>query len=92
MAQPGGINGMIAACVASPQGQQLIRRYLASPEGQKAIDGYLATPEGQKMIDGYLATPEGQRMACLLLGRILDRIDLPADMRTAIRKVLDDKR
>ena len=44
-----GIQGMVAAYLASPNGQQTIRSFLSSPEGKEAIDSYLATPEGQQM-------------------------------------------
>lgn len=44
-----GFQGMIAGYVASPQGQEAIRKYLLSPEGKKTIDMYLSTPEGQDM-------------------------------------------
>ena len=73
------IHGMIAA-------------YVASPKGQEAMQNFLSSPEGQKAIDAYLATPEGQRMACLLLGRALDALDLPAEVKAEIRRSLDAKK
>ena len=79
MVQLNCMHGMIAGYVASPGGQEAMRNYLASPEGQRAIDA-------------YLATPDGQRMACLILARALDGLDLPAEVKAEIRRSLDAKK
>jgi len=65
--------------------------YLASPKGQEMIRSYLSSPEGKATIDAYLATPAGQEMARLLLTRALDSLDLPSELKAAIRIALDGK-
>ncbi|MFA5331279.1 MAG: hypothetical protein WC342_02765 [Methanoregula sp.] len=72
-----GIQGMVAAYLASPQGQETIRRFLDSPQGKEAIDA-------------YLATPGGQQVARLLLLKSLDRLDIPDDVKAMIRRALDE--
>ena len=72
-----GIQGMVAAYLASPNGQQTIRSFLSSPEGKEAIDS-------------YLATPEGQQMARLLLLRALDGLDIPDEVKGTIRTALGE--
>ncbi len=74
-----GIQGMVAAYLASPNGQQTIRSFLSSPEGKEAIDS-------------YLATPEGQQMARLLLLRALDGLDIPDEVKGTIRTALGEPR
>ena len=70
-----GIQGMVAAYLASPRGQESIRSFLSSPQGQEAIDT-------------YLSTPEGQQMARLLLGRALDSLKISEDVKNQIRTAL----
>ncbi len=67
----------------------MIAGYVASPKGQETMRNFLSSPEGQKTIDAYLATPDGQRMACFILARALDSLDLPAEVKAEIRKALD---
>jgi hypothetical protein len=70
-----GIQGMVAGYLASPNGQETIRKFLASPQGKDAIDS-------------YLSTPGGQQMARLLLLQALDRLDIPDEVKVMIRKAL----
>lgn len=72
-----GIQGMVAAYLASPQGQETIRKFLESPQGKETIDA-------------YLSTPGGQQMARLLLVKALDRLDIPDDVKAVIRKAMDE--
>jgi len=78
MAHLGGIQGLIAGYIASPQGKEMIRNFLTSPEGQEAIDTYLSTPEGQEM-------------GKLLLAKALDNLDLPTHLRDEIRVALQKR-
>ena len=70
-----GIQGMVAAYLASPNGQQTIRSFLSSPQGKEAIDA-------------YLSTPEGQQMARLLLSRALDSLKISEEVKDQIRTAL----
>jgi len=78
MVNLGGMQGLIAAYAASPQGQEAIRNYLLSPDGKKTIDAYLATPGGTDM-------------ACLLLTRALEGTNLPADVKARVLAAVREK-
>ncbi|MGD1004894.1 MAG: hypothetical protein ABR887_05670 [Methanoregulaceae archaeon] len=79
MAKVDGFMGMVLSFVASPQGQEAVHQYLSSPEGQAALNS-------------YLATPKGQQNAKILLGRMLDKLDLPTEVKESIRKALSQKK
>ncbi len=64
--------------------QGMIAGYVRSPRGQEAIRNYLSSPEGKRTIDAYLSTPEGRQMACLLLSRAMEGLEMPADVRTQV--------
>jgi len=68
--------------------QGMIAGYATSPKGQETIRKFLSSPEGQKTIDSYLATPEGKKMGRLLLGKVLDGLDLPVPVKDQIRTAL----
>jgi len=78
MVNLGGMQGMIAAYVASPQGQEAIRNYLSSPEGRKTIDTYLSTPEGQET-------------ARCILTHALEGTTLPADVKAQVLLAIGEK-
>jgi hypothetical protein len=65
--------------------------YLATPQGQQTIRNYLASEDGQKTVDAFLATPHGQQMACLILSKALDGLDLPVETKESIRKAMAEK-
>lgn len=79
MVNVSGVQGMIAAYVASPQGQQAIRNYLSSPEGKKTMDE-------------YLATPDGQAMAGLVLTRALEDTNLSAEVKAQVLAAIAEKK
>jgi hypothetical protein len=68
--------------------QAMVAGYIASPQGQEAVRKFLASPEGQRAIDAYLATPEGRKMGRFILARALDGLDLPAPVREQVRTAL----
>ena len=49
-----GIGGGIASYIASPEGQDAIKKFLASPEGIAMLKNFVGTPEGQKTMLGIL--------------------------------------
>jgi hypothetical protein len=79
MANVDGFMGMVLSFVASRRGQEAVHQYLSSPEGQAALNS-------------YLATAKGQQNAKLLLGRMLDNLDLSTDVKESIRKALSQKK
>jgi len=68
--------------------QGIVAAYLASPKGQQTIRSFLESPQGKEFIDSYLATPGGQQMARLLLLRALDGLNIPEDVKVMIRTAL----
>lgn len=79
MAGLNGIQGMIAGYVASPQGQEAIRKYLSSPEGKTTMDAYLSTPEGQDM-------------ARLVLTRALGGTNLSPEIKDKVLAAIAEKK
>jgi hypothetical protein len=73
-----GIQGMVAA-------------YLISPGGQETMKNFLSSPQGKDAIDAYLSTPAGQDMARLLLLWALDSLDISASIKDQIRAALAEK-
>jgi hypothetical protein len=73
-----GIQGMVAA-------------YLISPGGQETMKNFLSSPQGKEAIDAYLSTPAGQDMARLLLVRALDSLDIADSVKDQIRTALAEK-
>ena len=40
----GGMSGMLQ----TPEGQEMVKKFLSSPDGENMIIGYISTPEGKK--------------------------------------------
>jgi len=68
--------------------QGMVAAYLASPAGQEAIRSFLSSPRGKEAIDAYLSTPQGQQMARLLLSRALDSLKISEEVKDQIRTAL----
>jgi hypothetical protein len=71
------MKGVAATYFTSPQGQEMIQRYLSSDEGN------VATRQ-------YLATPRGKQTARMILPLILDALDLPDDVKILVRRSLGE--
>jgi hypothetical protein len=71
--------------------QGMIAGYVASPRGQEAIRNYLSSPEGKKTLTSYLETPEGKETARLILHRVLEGLNLPADVRAKVLAAVEEK-
>ncbi|MDD4136649.1 MAG: hypothetical protein PHT99_01980 [Methanoregula sp.] len=69
------MKGFIATCLASPQGQEMIHRYLTSREGQWVIRE-------------YLSPLEGKQTARTILPLLLEGIDLPDGVRGSLQEIL----
>ena len=68
----GGMSGMLQ----TPEGQDMVKKFLASPEGQNMIIDYISTPQGKQ----FLGT--------VLLGAV-DKLNIPADQKQMIRNLAD---
>ena len=50
----GNIGGAAAGYLATPEGQDAVRKFLASPEGVKLLQNFAGTPDGQKTMMSVL--------------------------------------
>jgi len=50
----GGMGGAVAGYLATPEGQDTIKKFLASPEGIALLQNFAGTPEGKKTMSGVL--------------------------------------
>ena len=65
-----------------------IASYIASPEGQDAIKKFLASPEGIAMLQNFAGTPEGQKTMLSILPQVLGGLNLPPGAADVIKSVL----
>jgi len=72
------IKGIVTSYISSPQGMETICKYVSSDDGHKAIREYLQTPHGKQILKEVLPL-------------LLDAVDLPDDLKTAIKENLEKK-
>ena len=70
------IKGIVTSYISSPQGMETICKYVSSDDGHKAIREYLSTPQGMQIVKEVLPL-------------LLDAVDLPDDLKTAIKENLE---
>jgi hypothetical protein len=51
--------------------------YLATPEGQDAVKKFLASPEGIALLQNFAGTPEGQKTMLSVLPQCIGGLNLP---------------
>jgi len=69
----------------------IVTSYISSPQGVETIRNYISSDDGQKAIREYLQTPQGKQIAREVLPLLLDAVDLPDDLKTAIKENLEKK-
>jgi len=62
--------------------------YLATPEGQDAIKKFLASPEGIVMLQKFIGTPEGQKTMLSILPQVLGGLNLPPGVLDMVKGAL----
>lgn len=70
----GGMSGMLQ----TPEGQEMVKKFLGSPEGQNMIVGYVSSPEGKKLL------------GTMLLG-VVDRLNLSPEQKQMIRSLAEQQ-
>jgi hypothetical protein len=55
----GSMGGAVAGYLATPEGQDAIKKFLASPEGIALLKNFAGTPDGQKTMMSVLPTVIG---------------------------------
>ena len=51
--------------------------YLATPEGQEAVKKFLASPQGIALLQNFAGTPEGQKTMLSVLPSCIGGLNLP---------------
>jgi len=64
---------------------------LQTPEGKEMIKKFLASPEGQNMIVGYISTPEGKKLLGNTLLGVVDRLNLSQEQKQVIRTIAEQQ-
>lgn len=72
------LGGGMAGMLQTPEGQEMVKKFLASPEGQNMIVGYVSSPEGKKMLGN------------LLLG-VVDKLNLSPEQKQTIRTIAEQQ-
>jgi len=62
--------------------------YLATPEGQDAVKKFLASPEGIALLTNFAGTADGQKTMLAVLPTVLSGLNLPAGAADVIKSVL----
>ena len=62
--------------------------YLATPEGQDAVKKFLASPEGIKLLQNFAGTPDGQKTMLSVLPTVLGGMNLPPGAADMLKGVL----
>jgi hypothetical protein len=62
--------------------------YLATPEGQDAIKKFLASPEGIAMLKNFVGSPEGQKTMLGILPQVLGALNLPPGVTDTVKGAL----
>ena len=62
--------------------------YIATPEGQDAVKKFLASPEGIALLKDFAGTAAGQNAMLSILPTVLGGLNLPAGAADMIKSVL----
>jgi hypothetical protein len=70
----GGMSGMLQ----TPEGQEMVKKFLGSPDGQNMLVGYVSTPEGKKLL------------GTMLLG-VVDRLNITPEQKQMVRTLAEQQ-
>ena len=62
--------------------------YLATPEGQEMVKKFLATPDGVQLLKDFAMTAEGRNVIAGILPQILGGMNLPPGAADIIKNAL----
>lgn len=62
--------------------------FLATPEGQDAVKKYLTSPEGMQLLKSFAMTPDGQKVISGILPEVLGGMNLPPGVADMIKSAL----
>ncbi|HTY15376.1 MAG TPA: hypothetical protein VMC42_06685 [Methanoregulaceae archaeon] len=64
---------------------------LQTPEGQEMVKKFLGSPEGQNMIVEYVSSPEGRKLLGTMLLGVVDRLNLSPEQKQTIRTIAEQQ-
>jgi hypothetical protein len=73
-----GIGGGMSGMLQTPEGQEMVKKFLSSPDGQNMVISYISTPQGKQ----FLGT--------LLLG-IADKLNLSPEQKEMVRNIAESQ-
>ena len=73
-----GIGGVMSGMLQTPDGQEMVKKFLSSTEGQNMVISYISTPEGK------------QFFGTLLLG-IVDKLGFSPDQKERVRNIAESQ-
>jgi hypothetical protein len=62
--------------------------YLATPEGQDAVKKFLTSPEGMNLLKSFAMTPDGQKVMAGILPQVVGGMNLPPGVADMIKGAL----
>lgn len=62
--------------------------YIATPEGQEAVKKFLASPEGVALLQNFAGTPDGQKTMLSVLPSVIGSLNLPPGAADMIKGAL----
>jgi len=65
--------------------------YLATPEGQDTVKKFLGSSEGTALLKNYLTSPEGAAVAKNILPSVIGSLNLPAGTQETLQKLLQNQ-
>jgi hypothetical protein len=65
--------------------------YIATPEGQDAVKKYLSSPNGIAMLQNFAGSPEGKKVILSTLPQILAGLNLPPGVADMIKGSLGNQ-
>jgi len=61
---------------------------MATPEGQEAVKKFLASPQGITLLQNFVGTPDGKKTMASILPQVLGGLNLPAGTTEAVKNAL----
>jgi hypothetical protein len=64
----------------------IVHSYITSPQGVETICKFVSSDAGQRAIREYLSTAPGKQIAKEILPLLLDVVDLPENLKNAVKE------
>jgi len=64
---------------------------LQTPEGQEMVKKFLASPEGQDMVISYISTPQGKQFFGTILLRIVEELNVSTEQKEIVKQIAESQ-